>query len=562
MADDYLNSAFEDMPWKEIGQGLLPLAAVTYLTPSIVALAHDGTLGLPVFPTIIGTFRIAAKDHLSDPAAAYPARIARHMPGPTWWWLTLLLGALVICMLAAYAWGRLEPAMAQARLGRKDNDPRGSRPRTWARARDVRDLSRPRHKAGRFSIGQLDHRPVYTGPEDHIVLVAPTRAGKTTQCVIPWLLEHQGPAIVTSTKTDVLEKTEAWRRTLGRVHIWDPLGPRSATWTPVQYCEDWGVALRHATWMGDANRQGDSEIASFWRGEAARLLAPLLHAAALADRTIGDVVRWVETQSDSEPLNILEHHKSDQAHDQLTGILKLDVRNRGTTYMSAGSLLEAYRQPTIRAATTDIFDVRKFLDGGANTLYIVASARDQQLLAPLAGGLLSTLINGAMEHPPGPGVTLRILLDEAANIAPLRDLPAYLSQAAGHNIRIATIWQSLAQLDATYAKHADTILANSTAKLFMGPIADDTTRRYITNLIGEERAPRTTTTTYNNGRASGQTTDTERRPALTARDLQQLRRGRAILVNGTHLPALVRLKPWGQRPDLRRQRHYYVPDIR
>ncbi len=554
MRDDYLNAAFEDFPWKEVGQSLLPVGAIAYLAPAVVALAHDGTIGLPVAPSVVGTIRIAAEDHWGDPAVAYPARIARHMPGATWWWLSLVLAATVVAALAAYAWGRLEPAMAQARVGRRDNELRGSRPRTWARRRDLRDLAKPCHPAGRFSIGDLDRRSIYTGPEDHIAVVAPTRSGKTTRCVIPWLLEHEGPAIVTSTKTDVLEVTEAWRSTLGRVHIWDPFGPRSAVWSPVRHCEDWAVGLKQAHWLAEASQRGDSEAGVYWRGEAGKLLAPLLHAAALGDRGIGDVVRWLDTQDELQPKAILDAHGSTAAMDQLAAVLGLDQRNRGTTFMAAGSVLAAYRHPAIREAGADPFDVRHFLDGGAHTLYVVASASDQHLLAPLAGGLLNALIHGAMNASPRGTATLRILLDEAANIAPIRDLPAYLSQAAGHNIRIATIWQSLAQLEAQYRGEAHTILANSTAKLFMGPITDHPTRQYVTELVGEERAARTSTTTFDDGRKSGHTVDDDRRPALGARDLQQLQLDRAVFVSGTHLPAIVRLRPWWRGPDQRRAR--------
>jgi type IV secretion system protein VirD4 len=74
---------------------------------------------------------------------------------------------------------------------------------------------------------------------------------------------------------------------------------------------------------------------------------------------------------------------------------------------------------------------------------------------------------------------MRVLLDEAADLAPLRDLPAHLSQAAGHGVRIATIWQSVGQLHHRYGDASDDILANSTAKLFMGPVTDDRTGRYV-----------------------------------------------------------------------------------
>jgi hypothetical protein len=38
-----------------------------------------------------------------------------------------------------------------------------------------------------------------------------------------------------------------------------------------------------------------------------------------------------------------------------------------------------------------------------------------------------------------------------------------LSQAAGHGVRIATIWQSLAQAEHRYGRAADEIVASSTS---------------------------------------------------------------------------------------------------
>jgi type IV secretion system protein VirD4 len=136
--------------------------------------------------------------------------------------------------------------------------------------------------------------------------------------------------------------------------------------------------------------------------------------------------------------------------------------------------------------------------------------------------LLSSLVHARAEPSPQ-DPRMRMLLDEAANIAPLRDLPRVLSQASAHGIRVATVWQSLAQMKARYRDEADTILANSTAKLFMGPITDQSTRTYVADLLG---------------------TADQSRPKTSAAALQQLARDRALLVNGADRPAIVSQRPW------------------
>lgn len=546
-------SDLDPVPWVGLAGGALPLAALAYVLPSVTALAHDGTVGLPPATTVVGTMRIAAWNRWSEPASAYPADVSRHMPGPTWWWLTIACVLICGALLAVIVWRRVEPAAASARLGRRPYDPRGSRSRTWARPRDLRELTSRDGRTNRFSVGHIDGRRLHADADAHIAVVAPTRSGKTTRCVIPWLLEHEGPAIVTSTKTDVLEVTAQWRARHGRVQVFDPFGPHSSGWTPIPGCEDWTHALSQAQWLADATPDGDSEIAAYWRGEAAKLLAPLLHAAALDQRGIDEVLRWVDAQDRDGPRGVLHHHGSADAEHQLLAVLSLDPRNRGTTYMSAGSLLAAYRYPEVRGVARPDIRVDDFLDGGAHTVYLVASARQQRLLAPLVAGLLNAMLHGAMERPHR-GSTVRVLLDEVANIAPLRDLPTYLSQAAGHEIRIATIWQSLAQLERRYGRDSDTLLANSTAKLFMGPVTDDATRRYLTHLLGDADVPTTTTTAPSTGTGGqSRTTGTTQRPAASPRDLQQLGRDRAILVNGAHVPAVVALKPWWDVATIRRR---------
>ena len=82
---------------------------------------------------------------------------------------------------------------------------------------------------------------------------------------------------------------------------------------------------------------------------------------------------------------------------------------------------------------------------------------------------------------------LFILMDEAANIAPVRNLAPWLSQCGDHGIVIATIWQSIAQIDQRYGRAArDAICAASTAQVFIPPLAEPTSAGYLTELLGEE----------------------------------------------------------------------------
>jgi type IV secretory pathway TraG/TraD family ATPase VirD4 len=261
-----------------------------------------------------------------------------------------------------------------------------------------------------------------------------------------------------------------------------------------------------------------------------------------------DVLAWVDSQEVKRPVAALRKASAAPAVRQLSGIMELDPRNRGTIYMSAGSLIAPCRYPEVAASAAGGFTVPEFLDGSANTLYIVASSRQQRALAPLVVGLISSIIHEVAERSNASGPldpTLRVLLDEVANIAPLRDLPALLSQAAGHGIRMATMWQSLGQLQHRYGSAADEILANSTAKLFMGPISDDRTRHHVQEALGEELG--------HDPLSDGRSGAPRARPKATAAALQQLAQDRALLIEGRTPPAIVRLRPWWRAGELARR---------
>jgi type IV secretory pathway TraG/TraD family ATPase VirD4 len=530
------NNAPADEPIPGLGWmagGLVAAAAVTWTIPTVAGLVHSGHAPhIGPVGALISALRVLSGGDLSDPATAYPPDVRAGLPGPLLWWLstTAVLGGIAV--LVAMAMRYVEPEIARERLGRRPFEWRGARPREWARHRDLRQ---PRRAPRGFSLGRLDGRPIFADEEAHVVVVAPTRAGKTTRCVIPWLLEHDGPAIVTSTDRDVIDATREARGRRGTIWIFDPFSSDSMSWSPLDGCESWSGALQQAQWLAQSSSDGDAEIARYWRGEAAKLLAPLLHAAALDDKDMTSVLNWVDVQETRAVASILEKARSAPARAQLRAITELDPRNRGTTYMSAGSVLEAYRYPEVQRLDGDHFNADHFLRSNADTLFLVAGDRYQQLVAPLFVSLLSAVIHRAIEVGAfrSGERRLKLLLDEAANVAPLVDLPRLMSQIGKHGIRAATIWQSIAQLQERYGRGAETILANSAAKLYLGPITDNMTCEQVAVQLGREGGAR-------------------RRNEGPAAQLQQLRGDRALLLYGGHMPALTQLRPYWVGTDGRR----------
>ncbi len=112
----------------------------------------------------------------------------------------------------------------------------------------------------------------------------------------------------------------------------------------------------------------------------------------------------------------------------------------------------------------------------AGTLYLCAPAHDQRRLMPLFAAVTRAAIEHAYERVAATGrpldPPLLVVLDEAANIAPLSDLDGLAATAAGHGVQLVTIWHDLAQMTARYGARATTVVNNHRAKLFLSGISD------------------------------------------------------------------------------------------
>ncbi|MGO9488146.1 MAG: type IV secretory system conjugative DNA transfer family protein [Solirubrobacteraceae bacterium] len=419
--------------------------------------------------------------------------------------------------------------------------------RTWADPHDLKRLWVVGPVSGRPYLGfagGLRRRRLAAELEVQPMVVAPPRAGKTSGFVIPWLLEHVGPALVLSTKRDVFEATAEHRRSVGRVWVYDPFGAeRSAGFSPLVPAVTWPGAIRAGEALASAAHPDASSAAhEFWDKEAASMLAPLLHGAASSGRSISELVRWLDARDFTDAVGVLKDSGAFAAADQLEGVSRRDERNRETTVMSALNLLRAYRYPQVADAAREDLTPEAFLDARANTVYVVAAGHDQDALRPVILALVTAIYEAATVKSRQTGVLdprLFVLMDEAANIAPVRNLASWLSQCGDHGIVIATIWQSLAQIDQRYGRPArDAICAASTAQLFIPPLADPTTTGYLTSLLGEEP-------TANSQHGTGRRTLTAAHEhAAPAPWLRQIGRGRAILLYRDLPPAVVHAPPW------------------
>ncbi len=493
--------------------------------------------------------------HPADPAVAFPPAARHLIPGPVPFWAVFAVLLAAAITLLVLGW----------RLFREGEGPykeeTGAR---WATARDLRELRVRGPKQGRVILGRGPGGLLATEPRHSVLVLGPTQSMKTTGLAIPAILEWDGPVIATSVKTDLVRDTIGHRQTKGTVWIYDPTestGLPTSSWNPLASCTTWNGAVRM---VSDLVRAAEPEFkgpdTEHWQSTGGKLLTALMHAAALGDFTMADVTRWLDTKDHKEPRRILRDPEHRAALSAATASFGREVRQQDSVYSTAEVVLRAFIDPAVqRSAERDEIDPTAITldpDDGDTTLYLCASMYEQDRLQPLYTCLLQRALVAAYQHASSrrDGCLERpllLVLDEAANIAPLRNLDQVATTAASHGIQLVSIFQDLAQVRARYGHRADTVRNNHRAKILLSGVSDPPTLDWFATLLGNREAPHRSETRDDRGRQTRSRT-TNQRPLAGSEVLRMTPPGEGVLVYGHLPPVQLKLRPWFRDPALLR----------
>lgn len=420
----------------------------------------------------------------------------------------------------------------------------------------------------------------FAPPQQGVLVLGPPRSGKTTTLVIPNVLLAPGAVVSTSTKPDVMAATCASRAEVGRCWLFDPSGIAQPPpgvirlrWSPVPACRDWEAALLTARAMTSAARPvghlGDS---AHWTERAEALLAPLMHAAAVGEDGLDQVFRWVNRHDLDTARATLTVHGNELAADILTGLADTDGRELSGIWSTASGVLAAYRSQTaLDQAREPNFDPSR-LPATADTVYICSPSQHQALTAPLVVGLIEQIRAGAYAESASaarqgrrPGRPVTLILDEAANIAPLPDLPSIVSEGGSQGLLTIACFQDLSQARSRWGPAADGFLSLFGVKVVLPGIGEVRTLEQVSRLAGDVDVPLRSVTRrpWPIGRqGTSVTVSSRRQPRLPVNAIAQLPPGTAIVIEGPTAPTRLQLTPWYSTPpfnQLQRTRPLALP---
>lgn len=532
-------------------------------------------LAYGVISTVLGVALLAVANRAALPTdnlvllgsrilwrAANVAAIAPGVSVPAFWVVTI---ALTLALLA----------LSLAVVGRRGRGSSAARGDGYASRQQMSDLVEQRRRSRDSSASGGEHcvrlgREVATHKllsapaEDSVVVVGPSRSGKTSRFVATNVIHWPGPAVVTSTRADLLDATAGSRP--GPVYVYDPtnlLGddPRRVGFDPLQGCTDQRVArLRTLSLANTAEIGSGVTNAGFWRDTCAACLRVLFLAGALGGQTIAEVRRWIAGMDIRPAQAIFDRNPGavpPDWRDELTRHMTSPDRTRVSICQQMLTALGALVDPEVmRACCPDAsgmpaFDTDRFL-ANAGTVYVIGTATEQAAIAPLISLFIENIVLQARRRASSmPGRRLNpplgLFLDEAANIAPLPTLPGLLSDGGGVGITTIAIFQSLHQARGRWGRDAAEAMIDAAAvTLILGGLGSPDDLAAWSRLLGEVEEPVRAVSRGSGG--SSETLTPRTRPMLSVAQIRTLTQFHALLLYRGKPPIRVDLElPAAQR---------------
>ncbi|MFD7550586.1 type IV secretory system conjugative DNA transfer family protein [Streptomyces sp. NPDC059816] len=402
--------------------------------------------------------------------------------------------------------------------------------------------------------------------EDVLLAIMAPRSGKTSGLAIPAILRAPGPVLLTSNKAanDAFTATATARAGVGTVWTLDPQqiahAPREMWWDVLADAHDLAGARRLAGHFVTASVD-ESSAGDFWSTAAANTLTALFLAAANDGRPITDVLAWLASPADRTPVDLLHDAGLDAVAAQLQGTVAGAVETRDGIYETARQYASCLLDPEIAAWVTppcrsekvaefrpEAFATSRdtlFLlskDGGGSASAIIAAAADAMMRAAV---IQAERDGGRLDAP------LLAILDEAANVCKIKDLPDLYSHLGSRGVIPVTILQSYRQGVRVWGESGmDALWSAATVKLIGSGIDDADFADKLSRLVGDHDVRTVSVSTSESGKSTSVSMRQER--VLPADAIRALPKGSALLLATGIRPALLDLKPWYKEPDAAR----------
>lgn len=380
--------------------------------------------------------------------------------------------------------------------------------------------------------------------------------GKTTARAIPLTLDAPGAVAATSNKSDLWAATAAIRAAMGPVWLFDPC----------DICHQeqafWWDALAALTSVEPAHRMASHFVLTvedpgrreLWGPAAQTLLTALFLAAASSGRTLEDVAMWLDQPAMPAAASLLAAAGYKTLASSLLGTQNGAPETRDGIYETARTAAKALRDDAVMKWVTPQPGLPPFnpasLARGTGTLYLLSENRSYAgpLIAAVTDLVIRTGIRQAERAGGRLDPPLEIILDEAANICRIADLPDLYSHLGSRGIVPVTILQSYEQGISTWGESGMAALWGASTKKMIGSgVSSPRLAREVSSLVGQHDVP-VRSVTLGESRGASEQISLRRQDIMETADIAAIPPGTALLLAAGARPALLQLRTWFTGP--------------
>ena len=404
-------------------------------------------------------------------------------------------------------------------------------------------------------LGKFGNELIRLSGQQHVLLCAPTRSGKTVGVAIPNLLYYQGSVVALDIKGELHDKTSAWRQQQGQdIFVFAPLAENGRThcFNPLQCISpNPGLRVNQLQSIAAILFPEDPHKDPFWTHAARSAFFgfamfmfdawdDLASKGMRLDPNVSPQFPSFEriyrlSSSDGRDMKAHLHELikapflSSEARTALANLVSQAEQTLSSIMASMHEPLHAFLNPVLAAATNaSDFDVT-WLRKKKISIYVVISPDKLGEARKILNIFFSMVIGQNVKELPGENKAIRhpclLLMDEFTSIGRIDILASSISHTAGYWMRSLPIIQSQSQLDATYgAEVAQTFKTNHAGSIVFAPREQRDAEDYA-KLLGNTTVHRKNRT-FSKGGGAGSSVSyaevQERRPLMLPQELKAL----------------------------------------
>jgi type IV secretion system protein VirD4 len=404
-------------------------------------------------------------------------------------------------------------------------------------------------------LGKFGNKLIRLSGQQHVLLCAPTRSGKTVGVAIPNLLYYQGSVVALDIKGELHDKTSEWRQQQGQhIFVFAPLAEDARThrFNPLQCISpNPGLRVNQLQSVAAILFPDEPHKDPFWTHSARSAFFgfamfmfdawdDMVNKGMRLDPDVSPQFPSFEriyrlSSSDGRDMKVYLQELikapflSSEARTALANLVSQAEQTLSSIMASMHEPLHAFLNPVLAAATNaSDFDVT-WLRKKKMSIYVVISPDKLGEARKILNIFFSMVIGQNVKELPGENKAIRhpclLLMDEFTSIGRIDILASSISHTAGYWMRSLPIIQSQSQLDATYgAEVATTFKTNHAGSIVFAPREQRDAEDYA-RMLGDTTVQRKNRTLSRGGGARSSVSYAEvqeRRPLMLPQELKAL----------------------------------------